>query len=313
MDGLSNVTDLLGELRSALWSLAAPERDRRSSAMSVFDQHASLRFDPADSPACIPEQHDITDIAFDGEVLIKGSDRRTIRFGDDEEDRCIGNRAAIGNRDHAAAAPSTHQAVHPVPMEVSAVAPALCGYAVGEHGHDPFKFLFRQVAIRISAAGKLQDLRLTPFVSRAHGDDLLSEHIERSFGDDQPIEFPGLHRPHQGRAFDELVASGGKQPPFGNGAAPVSGASYTLQHNRDLPWRADVAHEIDVANINAKLKRGGCDQGANFTISQAAFSSKAQLAREAAMVSGDVLLSKPLGEVMCQTFGESTGVNEDQC
>jgi hypothetical protein len=51
-----------------------------------------------------------------------------------------------------------------------------------------------------------------------------------------------------------------KKRPFGNGSAPVPGAAHALHRGGDGPGRIHLAHQVDAADIDAQLQRGGGHQ-----------------------------------------------------
>jgi hypothetical protein len=51
-----------------------------------------------------------------------------------------------------------------------------------------------------------------------------------------------------------------EQPPFGTPAIVCPGAADALQQRRDAARRADLADEIDVADVDAELERRGRDE-----------------------------------------------------
>src|SRR5262249_33416023 len=61
----------------------------------------------------------------------------------------------------------------------------------------------------------MKQLILAPFACTDFGDDLLSEHVERIFGDHQPIKLAAVDAIDKSCALDELVARHRKEPPFG--------------------------------------------------------------------------------------------------
>src|SRR5437764_7222614 len=116
-------------------------------------------------------------------------------------------------------------------MQIRSVTSTAGGDAVGEHGHDLLKIVLSQVAVWICAAEYVEQILLAPVVGRAHGNDLLRQHVEWSLRNNERVEFTGFDGPHQRSAFNEFVASRGKDAPFGNGSTPVPGAANALQHH----------------------------------------------------------------------------------
>ena len=121
--------------------------------------------------------------------------------------------------------------IHVVAMQVGAVAAAARGDAIGEHLDDFVEFFAREIAIGIRAAHEREQIVFAPVFRGARCHDLLGENIERRFGNFDAIEFAVTNGAHERGAFEQFIARGGEKAAFGNGAAPVAGASDALQRN----------------------------------------------------------------------------------
>jgi hypothetical protein len=74
-DLFAQFAQLLRKFRGARRSFSTPERHGGRRAVRVFHQHARRpRFDTADAPRGVAEQHDVACHTFHGEVFIDGSD-----------------------------------------------------------------------------------------------------------------------------------------------------------------------------------------------------------------------------------------------
>ena len=135
-------------------------------------------------------------------------------------------------------------------------------------------------------------------LGRARGHDLLRQNIERRLGNDQPIQIALPDRTNQRRALEQIVARGREEASLGNRAAPVTGATDALQRHRNRPRRTDLAHQIDRANIDAKLQRSRRHQHFDFAFFQLSLRIEAQLARQTAMMRGDIVFAQPLAQMM---------------
>ena len=143
-----------------------------------------------------------------------------------------------------------------VVIDQCAVAAATGGEAVGEHPDDFIEFRALEGAIGIGAANELEQLLLIPLARGDFRDDLLGEHIEGLLGNPQAVELAATHGIQQCGAFDEIVARQREEPSFRRAAHGVPGAAHPLQKGCDRAWRADLTHEIDVADVDAQLQ--GC-------------------------------------------------------
>ena len=139
-------------------------------------------------------------------------------------------------------------------MQVRAAHAAPAREAFGEHLHHFVEALARQPRIRRRARKTRIQRVLLPLRACHFGDDLLREHVERRFGNAQRVELAALHAIEQRRAFDELVARQREQPALRHAADMVPGAADALQERCDPARRADLADEIDVADIDAEFK-----------------------------------------------------------
>ena len=126
------------------------------------------------------------------------------------------------------------------------------------------------------------------------GDDLLRQHVERRIVRDEPIELALTYRVQQGRAFDQVVACHREQPALRRPVNGVPRAADALEERRDAVRRPDLAHEIDVADVDAELERGRRDERFEARLLQALFGIQPAFLREAAVVRADGLLAEPV-------------------
>jgi len=148
--------------------------------------------------------------------------------------------------------------------------------------------------------------------SRAASYDLLRQHIERSLGKNQAVEFAQANRPHQHGAFRQIVARGDKESSFGDGAAPVARPPHPLQSNRNRTRRTDVAHQVHRSDVNAKFQRSGRHQNFYLTFFQLSLRFQAQLARQTPVMRRHVFLAQPLAQLMSNALGEPPRIHEHE-
>src|SRR5205085_9911728 len=200
-----------------------------------------------------------------------GADVRSFGLGDNCVQRILRNRATIGDRDEPAAAACAHASVHPIAVQVSAVAAASRSYALRQHFQDFIELAALEQAVRRSPAHELIQIVFAPVLVRANSYDLLRQHIEGSFGNDYAVELAAANSANQRRAFHQLVTRHREDAALRSGSAPVAGATNTLQGNPNRPWRADHTRKLHVTNINPQLQRSRGDQGANLATLELAF------------------------------------------
>ena len=75
---------------------------------------------------------------------------------------------------------------------------------------------------------------------------------------------------------------------------------------------AQLADQIDLADVDAQFQRGGGDQRLQLAALQTVLGGEALFFREAAMVRGDVLVAQSVAQAARQPFGQPTGIDEDQ-
>ena len=177
-------------------------------------------------------------------------------------------------------------------------APAAAGVeAVGQHGDDRIEFLARQLAIRPGAAHQREQLVLAPFLRGDLGDDLLRQHVERLRRGSPGGRARRDGRVEQRGAFDQVVARQREQPALGRAADRVAGAADALQEGRDRARRAELADQVDVADVDAELERGGRHQRLELAALEPLLGVEPLLLGEAAVMRGDVGLAEQLGQL----------------
>ena len=162
------------------------------------------------------------------------------------------------------------------------------------------------------AAQPIVKLRFRPILRRDFRDDLLRQHVERPVRDRQAVKLPATDAVDEGCALDQIVARERKQASLGRAADRVTGTADALQEGRDRARRTDLTNEIDVADIDPELERGGRHQGFQFAALQPLFGGEPELLRHAAVMRGDGLFAETVGELARDAFGHAPRVDEHQ-
>ena len=312
-DELAELGDVGGEFEGAGGGFASPEGNVGRLAVGVFDEDASgARLDAVDAPAGVAQEHDVSGVGFDGEVLVEGADDGFGGQGDDVVESGFGDGSAGGDGRQARAAAGAEAMVDLVAVEVGAEASALGADAVAEHGEDFVEGFAGEIAVVAGASDEGEEIVFAPFVGGAGGDDLLGEDVERRVGEDELVEVSLMDGAEDGGALDEFVAGGGEEAALGDGSAPMASASDALEGRGDGAGRADLADEIDVADVDAEFERGGGDEDAALALFEAALGFETEMARERAVVGGDVVFSHALGEAVGDALDQAAGVDEDE-
>ena len=182
-------------------------------------------------------------------------------------------------------------------MQVGAAHALAAGVAFGEHVQQGLIVVFVELRDRARPGAPSPATRLPPFPATDFGDDLLRQHVQRRFGDVQGVEFAAAHAVEQGGAFDQVVAGGGEQAALGRAADLVAGAAHPLQKRGDGARRADLADQIDVADVDAQLQRGGGDQHLQLAALEALLGVEAKFLGQAAVVRGHCVLAQAFAQV----------------
>src|ERR1035437_263377 len=307
-DFFAEIAYAVAEDRGALRSFAEPEGKVRRSAMGVFDEHAAGGFDLLDAPARVAEQDHVARSRVDGEVLIQRSDLYSFRLQDDVEERGVGNRSTVRDGDGARAAARVQLAVNAVAQQVRSVAASAGLDAFAEQLHYLVEEIAREIAVGISAAQNIVERSFVPWLGSHTGDDLLHQHVDGLRRNLKLIKFAGAHLADQRGLFEEVVAGGREEPAFGDRSAPVACASNALHGYCDGACAGNLAHEVDIPDINSQLERSGGDQNANLAVLQSLLGVQTQFAGQRAVMRCDAVRTK-LGR---QAFGEREGYLLDQ-
>ena len=302
----------VGENGGALWGFAFPEGDAGGRAVGVFDEDASGGFDALDAPTGVAEEDDVAGGGVYGEVFAEGGNLYAFWLQYDAEEGGVGDGSAVGDGDHACAAAGMELVVDGVVQKVGAVAAAGGFDAVGEEVDEFVEALAGEISIGIGAAQDVVESFGLPWLCAAAGDDLLHENVDRLRGDFEAVEFAGAHFADKGGLFEEIVAGGGEEAAFGDGSAPVASAADALHGDSDGTSAADLADEVDVADIYAEFERCGGNENFDVAVFEALLGVEAEGAGERAMMGGDVLGTEAVAEFEGDFFHEAAGVDEDE-
>src|SRR4029077_6578452 len=151
-----------------------------------------------------------------------------------------------------------------------------------------------------------------PIFSSAHGHDLLGEDVHRRVWNGNAVQVALADGANERGVFDEIVARSGEEAAFRYCSAPVACATDALEAYGDGTWRADLANEVDTADINSKFKRGGGDQGGGFSGLGFGLGIEAQFARKAAVMRGYGVAPQAFGEIVSDALGQAASVDEDE-
>jgi hypothetical protein len=233
--------------------LAEPERQRRGRALRVDDAH-DARANLCDLPRRVAELNDVAGRTLDGEVFVQRADERVFRIEDDAVVGHFRNGAARRNRETAGAAPAAQAAVDLVAMQQRAAPAAFGREPFRRHPHDGVELAARQRSIGPRALRQGKEIVLGVVLARGFGNDLLRQHVERGVVRHNRVQLAAPHRSQERRALDEIVPRYREKPSLGDAGHRMAGAPGALQERRNPVWRADLAHEIHVPDVDAELE-----------------------------------------------------------
>ena len=113
---------------------------------------------------------------------------------------------------------------------------------------------------------------------------MLGEDVERRHNRLEQVESALPYGSEKGRALHELIARGRVQPAGGSPVTVVVGPADALEERADGTWRTDLAHELDGADVDPQLERGGRNEGAQVTGPQPRLDDPTARRRQAAVV-----------------------------
>ena len=201
---------------------------------------------------------------------------------------------------------------HGIAVQVGAADALAPVIAVGEHVQQRLVVTLIQLGIRRGAVDQRQQGVFRPLLGADLGDDLLRQHIQRCDGDVQRVQLTSAHAVEQGGALNQIIAGECEQTAFGCATHVVAGAPDPLQKPVDGPGRADLAHQVDVADIDSQLQGGGGDQHLQLAGLEALLGVQAHLLGQAAVVGGHCGFAQALAQMPGQALGQTPGVDEDQ-
>src|SRR5438132_7541659 len=89
-------------------------------------------------------------------------------------------------------------------------------------------------------------------------------------------------------------------------------AAHALHERGDAVRRADLAHELDRADVDPELQRGGGHERSQLACPEALLHPLASLARERPVVGCNLALAEALAQFMGKALGQLPRVDEHQ-
>ena len=129
---------------------------------------------------------------------------------------------------------------------------------------------------------------------------------------DDGVELAVRDRPQQRGAFDEVVARDREQPALREALHRVARAADALQERRDAVRRADLADEIDVADVDAELERGRGDERLQLSVLEARLGVEPRFLRQAAVMRRHRVFAEPFAQLPRDPLRHPSRVDEDE-
>ena len=191
-------------------------------------------------------------------------------------------------------------------------APAPAGRdALGEHFEHVLENVSFKFSVRLRAPYERPERFLSHlFLRRDFGHHLLGEDVERRFGEDDAVERAASHRADSGGALEQFVPRQGKDDSLGDSALPVARTPHALQQGGERSRRAQVANQVDVADVDAEFQRRRGDDGGERAGFEPLFGIEPDLARQRTVVRGGAALAESLREPVGDALGQPSRVDE---
>ena len=129
---------------------------------------------------------------------------------------------------------------------------------------------------------------------------------------DDQIELAAPARAQQGEAFDQIIARRRKHAALRQARHRVSRSADALQQRGDAARRADLADEIDGADVDAELQRRRRDQRLELTRLQPRLRVETLLFRQAPVMRRHRIVAQPLAQMTRDPFRQPPRVHEHQ-
>ena len=272
------------QLDRASRSLAAPERQAPGLARRGRYVHAVSR-DGLHAPRARPEHDRIARPRLEDHLLVQLADARAALTDVHAVIAAIGNRAAGDARQQRGAAACAQALLGVIPAQPRAQVREVRGrIAAGEHLEHAGQRFLREIGVAVGAPHRAAQLRDRARAVAAHGDDLLSEHVERVARHAGRLDVGGEHALRNDGALEQVAAEFRIDARVRRLADAVARPAHALEAARHRARRLDEQHLIDSAHVDAQLERAGRDEAAQRACLEGGLDLRARLVRDAAMV-----------------------------
>ena len=296
-------------------AVTAPVRNGGRVSVYLLDQDAVL-LHLRDRPRRTAQDEHIAGVQLLDEPLVQRADARSSALPVDVVVDDVGDGARTTKGVHARLCVRRERVAHLVPddLRVRRLASVLPG-GTGEQIQHAVEFDARQFAIAVRATQQVVEPLDGPLVRRDRPDDVLREHIEAAFRHADGFEITVEHGAHEHGGLNEVIAVDGKHASLASGIEQVACASDSLQACGHGLWALHLAHEIDTADVDAKLQRRRRDDGVERAVLEVRLHIEAHGLGHAAVVRAypQGFAHGCLAESQCRPLGLVPAVVEDEC
>ena len=251
--------DRLTQLGRPADPVPLPEGDRARHPGGGDDDHP-VTGDLLNPPARCAEQEDLAGPGLVDHLLVQLADPAAVRQVDAIEPS-VRDRAGVGHDQRAGALAALDGLAGPVPDQPRPkLGETIRRVAAVEHVEHVLELLDRKLGEGRGTPDQLEGLVGAPFVERRHRDQVLGEHVERVGGDDRLFDLAFSHPPGDHRAFQQVTAELGEDPPLRSLAETMAGPADPLQAAGHRLRRFDLDDQVDRPHVDPQLQGRGRDQ-----------------------------------------------------
>ncbi len=164
-----------------------------------------------------------------------------------------------------------------VPVERRSVTPA-------EHFEHPLEQGSRERLVGRRPPDEVVELIDVPVLHGHHGHDLLRQHIQGILGRVRRFYFPSQDALGHHRRLDDVFRLEGQDPSLAGHSHEMTGTPDPLQPPGDRLRGLDLDYQIDRADVDAQLERGGADDRFEFALLQGVLHLQSFFASDAAVM-----------------------------
>jgi hypothetical protein len=253
----------------------------------------------------------ISSLALHCKIFVECADKCPLAFGHYPIIGHFGNRAARRHGRNPRRAPRPQAMIDSIAMQISTTAISRRN-SITQHRDNFIKTVAREFPVWPCPATQCIKFVFLPVVAGDRRDNLLSKDIERRNRHLDAVEPAATHGSHQRQRFQQLIARQCEQSSLRHASQRMPGAPDALQECRNRPRRTDLAHQVDVTNIDTQLERRGRDNRFQLTSLELLLGAQPSFARQAAVMTRHLAFTKLFFQIMRHAFCQPARVDEYQ-